>query len=120
MAKGYGKMVMDVMKAGGLIAAGSDDPNAFKLHGEMMGYVTAGMTPYQALRAATVNPARALGLDAGIIEAGKLADIVIVEGNPLENIANAHHVRYVIANGRLFELDGLLKDTYKGEARTAQ
>ena len=56
-----------------------------------------------------MNPALALGLDAGSIEAGKLADIVLVDGNPLENIANAHKVKRVIANGRLFELDALLK-----------
>jgi len=109
---GSGKMVMDVMKAGGLIVAGTDTPNGFNLHGEMEAYVVAGMTPYQALRAATVNPSKALGLDAGSIEAGKLADIVIVEGNPLDNIANAHHVKRVIANGRLFDMDDLLKDTY--------
>jgi Tol biopolymer transport system component len=113
---GPGKMVLDVMKAGGLIVAGTDTPNAFNLHGELETYVTAGMTPYQALRAATVNSSKALGLDAGSIEAGKLADIVIVEGNPLENIANAHHVKRVIANGRLFEIDDLLKDTYHSKA----
>jgi len=115
---GAGKMVMDVMKAGGLIVAGTDTPNAFNLHGEMEAYVGAGMTPYQALRTATVNSAKALGLDAGSIEAGKLADLVIVEGNPLENIANAHHVKRVIANGRLFNLEDLLKDTYGSRTST--
>jgi hypothetical protein len=110
---GSGKMVIDAMKAGALIVAGTDSPNALNLHGELTAYVTAGMTPYQALKAATVNSAEALGLDAGSIEAGKLADMVIVEGNPLENIANAHRVKRVIANGRLFDMDDLLKDTYR-------
>jgi imidazolonepropionase-like amidohydrolase len=104
-----GKMVMDAMKAGAKIVAGTDSPNAFNLHGELMTYVIAGMTPYQALRAATVNPAEALNIDAGSIEAGKLADIVIVDGNPLEDIANAHKVKRVIANGRLFEMKDLLQ-----------
>jgi imidazolonepropionase-like amidohydrolase len=106
---GTGKMVMDVMKAGGLIVAGTDTPNGFNLHGELMAYVIAGMTPYQALRAATVNTAEALGLDAGSIEPEKLADIVIVDGNPLENIANTLRVRKVIANGSLFESSDLIK-----------
>jgi imidazolonepropionase-like amidohydrolase len=73
-----------------------------------MSYVTAGMSNYDALRTATVNPARALALNAGTIEPGKLADLVVVDGNPLENVANAHHVRRVVANGRSFELDQLL------------
>jgi imidazolonepropionase-like amidohydrolase len=107
-AAGSYKMVMDVMKAGGKIVAGTDSPHAFSLHGELMSYVLAGMTPYQALQAATVNPAEALALDAGSIEPGKLADIVIVEGNPLEDIANAHKVKRVIANGRLFEMNELV------------
>lgn len=103
-----GKMVMDAMKAGAKIVAGTDSPNALNLHGELEAYVMAGMTPYQALRAATVNSAEALNLDAGSIEPGKLADIVFVEGNPLADIANAHHVRRVIANGRVYELQDLL------------
>jgi imidazolonepropionase-like amidohydrolase len=101
-------MVMDVMKAGGKIVAGTDSPHAFSLHGELESYVLAGMTPYEALKTATVNSAEALALDSGSIEPGKLADIVIVEGNPLEDIANAHKVKRVIANGRLFELDDLV------------
>jgi imidazolonepropionase-like amidohydrolase len=67
------------------------------------------MTPYEALRTATVNPAAALGLDAGSIEAGTLADLVIVDGNPLVNIGNAARVRVVIANGRVLQLGGLIR-----------
>ena len=105
------KMVMDVMKAGGKVVAGTDTPSAFNLHAELVSYVLAGMTPYEALRTATVNSAEALALDAGSIEAGKLADIAIVEGNPLENIENAHKVKRVIANGRLYDLEDLLHGT---------
>ena len=98
---------MDVMRAGGVIVAGTDTPNAINLHGEIAAYVAAGMTPFEALKAATVNPAQALGLDAGTIEAGKLADLVIVDGDPLANVANAHKVRRVIANGRVYEMEQL-------------
>ena len=48
------------MRAGGLIVAGTDTPNAINLHGELMPYMLAGMTPFEALKAATVNPAKAL------------------------------------------------------------
>jgi len=110
---GAGKMVIDAMHAGAKIVAGTDSPNAFNLHGELETYVLAGMTPYEALKTATVNPAEALNLDAGSIEPGKLADIVIVDGNPLEDIGNAHKVKRVIANGRLYELDDLVKGNTK-------
>jgi imidazolonepropionase-like amidohydrolase len=73
------------------------------------------MTPYEALRAATVTPAGELNLEAGSIEAGKLADIVIVDGNPLEDIANAHKVKEVIANGRLYTVDELVANTIKSD-----
>jgi imidazolonepropionase-like amidohydrolase len=105
---GSGKMVMDIMHAGGLVVAGTDTPNAINLHGEITAYTLAGMTNYEALKAATVNPAQALGLDAGTIEAGKLADLIMVDGDPLANIANAHKVKRVIANGRLYDLNQLI------------
>ena len=108
-------MVMRAMRAGAKVVAGTDTPNGFNLHGELESYVLAGMTPYEALKTATINPAEELDLDAGSIEAGKLADIVIVEGNPLEDIAAAHKVRRVIANGRLYELDDLINGKTKSD-----
>lgn len=106
---GNDQMLMEIFKAGGKVVAGTDTPNAFNLHGELNAYVKAGMTPYQALRAATVTPAEALNLDAGQLTVGKLADIVLVEGNPLVNIGDALNVKRVIANGRAYTLDELLK-----------
>jgi hypothetical protein len=108
-SEGARKMVVDVMHAGGTIVAGTDTPNAINLHGELAAYVAAGMTPYEALKTATVNPAKALNVDTGTIEAGKLADIVMVQGDPLADIANAYRVRRVIANGRVYEMSDLLK-----------
>jgi len=84
-----------------------------------MSYVPSGMTPYEALKTATVNPAAALNVESGTVEPGKLADLVAVEGDPLANIANAHNVRSVVANGRVYELNQLLKGT-SGTRSTAQ
>jgi imidazolonepropionase-like amidohydrolase len=105
---GNGKMVLDVMRAGGVIVAGTDTPNAINLHGEITAYTLAGMTNYEALKTATVNPAQALNLEAGTIEAGKLADLIMVDGDPLVDIANTHKVKRVIANGRLYDLNQLI------------
>lgn len=109
-----GEMLINVQKAGGVLVAGTDTPNAVNLHAELQAYVLAGMTPYEALRTATVNPARVLGLDAGTVEAGKIADLVVVDGNPLEDISATYRVRRVIANGRLFEPGELLTGTPAG------
>jgi Tol biopolymer transport system component len=119
-AGGAGRMVLDAMRAGALVVAGTDTPNAINLHGELMAYVSAGMSPYDALKAATVNPARALNLDAGAIAPGLLADIVIVDGDPLADIASAHKVRRVIANGRVYEMEQLLGGAKPARTQTAQ
>jgi Tol biopolymer transport system component len=106
---GPGKMVLDVMRAGGLVVSGTDTPNGINLHGELMAYTMAGMSNFDALKAATVNPARALNLDAGTIEAGKLADLIMIDGDPLANIASTTKVRRVVANGRVYDVDELVR-----------
>ena len=64
-----------------------------------------GMTNLEALRAATLNGAENLGMgkEIGSLETGKLADLIVLDQNPLENIQNSEHVRYTMVNGRLFD-----------------
>jgi Tol biopolymer transport system component len=100
---GSGRMVLDIMKAGGLVVAGTDTPNAINLHGELLSYTMAGMSPFDALKTATVNPAKALHLEAGTIEPGKLADLIAIDGDPLANISSTYKVKKVIANGRVYD-----------------
>jgi imidazolonepropionase-like amidohydrolase/Tol biopolymer transport system component len=74
-------------------------------HWEMWMFVQGGMTPFEALRAATLDGARYLGLDReiGSLEPGKLADLIVLDANPLEDIRNTESVRWVIANGRVYD-----------------
>jgi hypothetical protein len=96
--------------------AGTDTGNpfcfpGFSLHDELALLVIAGLTPTEALRAATVNPAKFLGVDKslGTIEVGKLADLVLLNANPLEDIRNTQRIYAVVSNGRLFDRKALDK-----------
>ena len=64
-----------------------------------------GMKPLEALRAATIAGAKYIGLDGeiGSLEVGKLADLIVLDANPLENLRNTHSVRYTMVNGRLYD-----------------
>jgi hypothetical protein len=108
-AGNVGEMIVNVQKAGARVVAGTDTPNAANLHAEIQAYVQAGMTPFEALRTATVNPAQALNLDAGTIEPGKLADLLMIDGDPLQDIMSTIRVKRVVANGRLYEVADLLR-----------
>jgi imidazolonepropionase-like amidohydrolase len=107
------KMVVALKRAGATIIAGVDSPltpYATALHYELQDYVAAGMTPYEALQTATINTAMLIGVgkDLGSIEVGKLADMVVVDGNPLVDIKDTLRVRTVIKNGEVFTLEQLL------------
>jgi imidazolonepropionase-like amidohydrolase len=76
------------------------------------------MSPMQALQAATIDPARHLGMarDLGSIENGKLADLLIVDGNPLEDIRTTDDIAYVVLNGRIYE-GGTLAEKISGQRK---
>jgi len=74
-------------------------------HWEMWMFALGGMSPLEALRTATLNPARHFGLDAdlGSLEVGKLADLVVIKGDVLKDIRQSDRISHVMQNGRLFE-----------------
>ncbi len=74
-------------------------------HWEMWMFALGGMTPLEALRTATITPARVLGLDRelGSLEPGKLADLVVIDGDVLADIRHSDRIRWVMQNGRLFD-----------------
>jgi adenine deaminase len=68
-----------------------------------------GMSNHEALKTATINPAQSLGFDEwiGSLETGKLADLIVLDKNPLENIRNTESIRYTMINGRLYDADAM-------------
>ena len=109
-----GDLVRRVVKGGGIVIAGTDSPifpYALAYHAELEIFAQSGLTPFEVLQTATTRAADALGEGAnlGSIEAGKLADLVIVTDDPLVDIKNARKVRTVIKNGEVHTLDSLLK-----------
>jgi imidazolonepropionase-like amidohydrolase len=94
----------------------------FSLHDELANFVEAGFTPMEALQTATSNPARFLGTQAssGSIERGKVADLLLLTANPLENIRNSEKINVVVAHGRVFDraaLDQILKQVQAAAKR---
>jgi hypothetical protein len=112
------QLVRDMHQQGVRFLAGTDVLNpyvfpGFSLHDELAYLVKAGLTPYEALQTATINPAKFLkSTDSlGTIEKGKIADLVLLNANPLENINNTKKIYAVIINGNFFarkDLDDML------------
>src|SRR5580700_502008 len=106
-------------KAGVPFLAGTDTPPGvyvfpgYSLHEELQRFVAAGFTPLEALQTATLNPARFLGVEdkLGTIEQEKLADLVLLDANPLDDIRNTQKIAAVVVNGRYLsrhDLDQML------------
>jgi len=109
------------------ILAGTDTPApyviaGFALHEELELLVRAGLTPMEALQAATRNPAEYSGdiKDKGTIERGKLADLILLEADPLRDIRNTTRINAVIYGGRLLtrtDLDKILEQVESAAAK---
>lgn len=107
MVASLGKLVTRVVRGGGRVMAGTDSPIipfGLGLHVELQNYVEGGLTPREALITATSGFAKIVGIDKelGTIAAGKLADLIAVEGNPLEQITDARRVQVVVKNGEVY------------------
>ena len=110
----YLKIVGSMHRAGAKFMAGTDITNnylypGFSLHDELALFVKAGFTPLEALQTATINPAVYLSRSdsLGSIEKGKLADMVLLDADPLEDIANTRHIAAVVFNGRFLSKQDL-------------
>src|SRR5207247_6055850 len=88
--------------AGIMIIPGTDALAGYTLHHELELYVRAGIAPPEVLRMATLTPALVMGVnkDRGVIAAGKLADMVLVDGDPAQNIRDIRNITVVIKDGK--------------------
>jgi imidazolonepropionase-like amidohydrolase len=107
------RIIDDLHDAGVGIMAGSDTPGGFTLLEELELFVASGLTPLEALRTATLNPARYLGREdeLGTIAPGRIADVVLLRGDPLRDIGNVRAIETVIFQGHVLdraELDRML------------
>ena len=104
--KKHAEFVKDLYDAGGLSGVGSHGQlQGLGYHWELWSVGAGGLTPHEALRVATIQGAEDIGLknELGSLDAGKLADLIVLDANPLENLRNTNTIRYVMKNGRLYE-----------------
>jgi imidazolonepropionase-like amidohydrolase len=111
------KIMKALHDAGARLVIGTDTPHpfvvpGFSVHEELQNFVSVGLSPYEALKAATVDAAEFMGASGefGVIRPGARADLVLVKDNPLEDVKNASHIAGVMVRGRWLSKESLQRD----------
>ena len=106
------KMVKKLHDSGVQIVAGTDFFAGLTLHSELINYVQAGISPADVIKLATIDSAKLMAMDkkTGSIEVGKMSDLVIINGNPLHDMADIRKVSLVIKGNKMYQPDKLLQE----------
>jgi imidazolonepropionase-like amidohydrolase len=115
------KLVKALHDAGARLVVGTDTPHpfvmpGFSVHEELANFVSVGMSPYEALKAATVDAAEFMGAQGefGVIKRGARADLILLEGNPLEDVTNTSRIAGAMVRGRWLSREALHADLSQG------